>query len=130
MFKVSIKNNDKICNTLGFLDTGNRLLEEASKKPIVIINYKIFSQLFKNIKIMDLLLGKLENLPLKNCKYVSVNTVNGKKSKILTFEGEELKIFLDSQVNIIQDVTFGLALTKFEGSINYNVLLNPLLFDL
>ena len=130
LFKISIKNKGTIYKTTGFLDSGNRLVDEESQKPIVIINYKVFNKLFKNINVVDLLMERLENLPLKNCKYINVDTVSTKKSKMLVFESDELEIFLQSQTNIIQNVMLGLASAKLTNFDNFDVLLNPLLFNL
>ena len=112
-----------------FLDTGNRLIDTNSNKPVVLINYNIFDALYGGVSPTDLLLGKLENMPLKNAKFINVQGANGKMGKILLFETEELKIFLDNSVNIIKNAVLGLSLLKFGDVLEYSVLLNPLLFN-
>jgi len=130
LYKVSIRNKAKTFTTNAFLDTGNRLINKQNNKPVIIINFKVFNELYKNVKFTDILLGNLQNLPLKNCKYISINGAGGKKSKMLIFETDELQIFLQDKVNTIKEVTLGLTLAKFKDQTNYNVLLNPLLFNL
>jgi stage II sporulation protein GA (sporulation sigma-E factor processing peptidase) len=130
LFKICIRNKGDIYQTIGFLDSGNRLVDEISKKPVVIINYKTFNKLFKNINVVDLIMGRLENLPLKNCRYITIGTVSDSKGKVLVFESDELEIFLEDGKNIIKNVMLGLASTKSNKFENFDVLLNPLLFNL
>jgi len=130
LFEVTVKLGEKFLNTKAFLDTGNRLTDSISGKPIVIMNFNTFSNIYEQVNLADLLLGKLENLPLKNSRYITVTSANGMKSKLLIFEGEELKIFLEHGVNIIPNVMFGLSLTKFKDSLEYSMLLNPLLLNI
>ena len=130
LFNVAVKLGQKSFNTTAFLDTGNRLTDSVSGKPIVIINYYIFSNIYEQVNVADLLLGKLEKLPLKNSRYMTITSANGIKSKLLIFEGEELQIFLEHSVNIIPNVMFGLSLTKFEDTLEYSMLLNPLLLNI
>jgi len=111
-----------------FLDTGNMLVDNETGKPIIMVNYNIFESLCDNINPTDLILGKLENMPLKNCKYMNTMGANGKSGKILLFEADELKIFLDKSVNIIPSAMLGLALIKYRDVLEYSVLLNPSLF--
>jgi|LGVF01.2.fsa_nt_gb stage II sporulation protein GA (sporulation sigma-E factor processing peptidase) len=129
IFEVSICNANNVVKTKAYLDTGNRLVDKTSKKPIVVINFKVFNELYKRVKLTDVLLGKLENLPLRSAGFMSINGVSGKKSKILTFEVDSLKIFLESEVNIIENATLALTFNKFKDEMSYDVLLNPLIFN-
>src|SRR5574344_2161673 len=56
LFEAKIWNGKEFCTATAFWDTGNKLTSNGS--PITIINYKIFSQLFPNIGITDLLKKK------------------------------------------------------------------------
>lgn len=129
IYEVSIKNKEKTVFIKAFLDTGNRLIDNETNKPVIIINYKTFDALYGNISPTDLLLGKLDNIPLKNSKFINALGANGKMGKILLFETDELKIFLDNGVNIIKNAILGLSLLKFNDVLEYSVLLNPLLFN-
>lgn len=130
LFNVTVKVGKKSLSVKAFLDTGNRLTDNISGKPIVIINYEVFCNIYEQVSLADLLLGKLERLPLKNSRYITVNGANGMKSKLLTFEGEELQIFFEDGVNIIPNVLFGLSLSKFKDVLEYSMLLNPLLLNI
>jgi hypothetical protein len=128
VYDVRLKQGSKEVYAKAFLDTGNMLVDNETGKPIIMVNYNIFESLCDNINPTDLILGKLENMPLKNCKYMNTMGANGKSGKILLFEADELKIFLDKSVNIIPSAMLGLALIKYRDVLEYSVLLNPSLF--
>lgn len=127
LFDICLKEGDKSHKCRAFLDSGNRLSVE--NKPVVVVNYSVFSALFQSVPLTSLLLGKTENLPLKNCKYISAHGAFGTGAKILTFEVDQMQIFLEGDVNIIKDVTLGLALSRFQDMLSYEALLSPMLFN-
>jgi sigma-E processing peptidase SpoIIGA len=129
LYEVLVCSNEKKIQTKAFLDTGNRLIDYETRKPVVMINYKIFHALYENISPTDLLLGKIENMPLKNAKRIEAMGVNGKSGSILLFETDVLQIFLEDKVNIIKNAMLGLSFAKFRDVLDYSMLLNPLLFD-
>lgn len=112
--------------TNAFLDTGNML--SIDNKPVVLINYLIFSKLFDRVKVTDILLGNINNLPLKNAKYMYISGVANKKNKMLVFEIDQLLIEDQDETKIITNFMVGLSLNKFNNMVEYNALLNPQLF--
>ena len=86
-YSIILKNENKQIETMAFLDTGNKLV--INEKPITIIGYKTFFELFPNIDITKLLLSK--NLNLKNAKYIETKSVN-KNNKSLVFEIDEIVV--------------------------------------
>lgn len=119
------KNNSYKCRA--FLDSGNCLVDEKSNQPIVIINIEVFSKLFPNIKIEDLLLKKLENLPLENLHQQVITSLND-SHKILVFKISQLKIFSENEMNI-HNVMLGLSLKNFKKTLNTDCILPPALFE-
>lgn len=87
-YKVKFICGEREIYCTAFLDTGNNLSIDG--KPITIINYKIFSQIYPKISLVDILQRK--NLPLKNLKYKSVENIIENSQKILTFEIDKMKI--------------------------------------
>ena len=129
LFEVSILNNGKQVKTKAFLDSGNRL-KNGNGKGVVVINYSVFNKLFLGVSLTDILLGKLNNLPLKNCEYINTSSIAGNKSKMLVFDVEQININLENEQKKLNNITLGLTLNKFQDSLNYNVLLSPALFQL
>lgn len=129
IYDVVIKEGKTEVKAKGFLDSGNRLTDEDTQKPILIMNYAIFEKLHQNVKITDVILKKTENLPLKNVKLMKISGVNGKNNHMLVFELDEVKILLEEKEHIIKNVMAGLTFLKFKDSLEYNLLLNPLLME-
>lgn len=129
IFDVSICNNHKVCKTKAFLDSGNRLVNKATNSPIVVVNYYVFNKLFEGVKLTDILLGKLANLPLKKVEFINVSSVGNSKNKMLIFEIDKIEIKLENEITTINNITLGLTLNKFKDEIAYNALLNPALLN-
>ena len=94
-YSIILKNENKEVKTMAFLDTGNKLMMD--EKPITIIGYKTFFELFPNIDITKLLLNKTINL--KNAKYIEIKSVN-QKNKSLVFEIDEIVVGKTSQTKM------------------------------
>ena len=115
LYEIILQNNNQIIKAKAFLDSGNIL--EYKGKPISIINYKIFSKLYSNISVTDILLKK--NLPLKNAKYYDIKSLADKQN-ILIFEINAIKIEKNEQKNAI----LGLSLQNFENGTNSDVIIS------
>jgi hypothetical protein len=82
VYKISLINGSKKIEVFAFLDTGNCITDSGS--PVTIINFDVFSKLFPNISITNLLLKK--PLPLKDQKYLKIASLSNMKEEILTFK--------------------------------------------
>ena len=115
LFEVTLKNRGKTVIATAFLDTGNKLVQGG--KNVSIINYKVFSKLFENVDVLDVVLQRSVNI--ENSKYIKVSSL-GKSKRILIFEIEELIIKNKS----IKNATLGLALNGFEQKTQSDVIIS------
>ena len=126
IYQIIIVEKSKEYQAKAYLDSGNMLIDKESNKPITIINYELFSQIFPNIKLTDILLKRFENLSLKKIKEIEINSLT-KSSKILTFEIDNIRI---KQTNIeYSNARLGLSLKDFKLGVDVNCILSPMLFD-
>lgn len=118
-YSVKIKANGKEVEENGYLDSGNVLLDSVTKSPIILVNYKVFKQLYDDVSLVSLL-SKSKQDKINCAHYVKINSV-GSGSKILAFVVDEI-VLNDEQ--IIKNPTLALSFSGFEKSFKANVLLN------
>lgn len=118
-YKVVIKANGKAVEESGYLDSGNVLLDNITKSPIILINFEVFKRLYQDISLVSLLAK--QNVQKLNCAhYVKINSV-GSGSKILAFVADEIQLNGDK---VFKNPTLALSFSGFEKSFKANVLLN------
>lgn len=120
VYTCTLINNEKKITTNCFLDSGNNLLDGATKKPINIINADLLFKITE-IKIEDLLTQNYSSL--KNAHHLSVQTVSG-TSKILVFAIDKLELKDDKKVINIEEPLLGLTYTKLKTKTNCSMVLN------
>lgn len=125
IYEVSLTNNNKVLNLKAFLDSGNTIIDPDTHKPINIINFRVFNKLYEEVKLEDIILHNINNLKLKNAKYISFKSLN-KTSNILTFELDELLV-IDKNL-ILKNIRFGLSLENFKSLNSCEMILNSEIF--
>lgn len=115
-YDIALCENNKKISVTAFLDTGNKLV--VDEKSVSIINYKTFNMLYPKISLADILLKK--SLSLKNQKYIEIQSIDGNKNSILTFEIDEL--FIDKRQ--IKNAKLGLSLTSFNKKLNSDMIIS------
>lgn len=88
--EVKLLNEGKTCECKGFLDTGNLLSDPITNKPVNLISYKLFRELF-NVDIADILTKKIDMKNLKFAHYINLGTV-ADSSKVLAFEIDKIVV--------------------------------------
>ena len=114
-FEVTLKNRGKVVLATGFLDTGNKLVHEG--KDVCIVDYKVFSKLFEDVDVLDIVLQR--DVKIEKSQYIKVSSL-GESKKILIFEIEEL-IVKDKS---IRNAVLGLALNGFEQKTQSDVIVS------
>ena len=125
-YLIDLKNDISTYKTTAFLDTGNLLLNPENNKPITMINLNVFTKLYPNIDLPNILLKK--KLPLKNCKYINVCSIGASQS-ILIFEIDSLVIHYDDKDIDIQNPLLGLSLKDYSKNLDNECILNYKLFE-
>jgi len=129
VYKIKLHNNNKSDEILGYLDSGNFLIDNLTNKPITIVDFNSLKNILVDINITDILLKRKDkiNKYFKNVHLQNVNSIN-KGSKILILEIEKLEIYSKETTNIINNACIGLTIKSFINDLGYSALINPLLF--
>lgn len=119
-YPLKIIDGDKMIEEEGYLDSGNILLDNITKKPILLISYEVFRKLYDNISLVSAITKNYDFKAFKNGHYVEVNSVGG-VTKMLVFSVDEVQV---GETGLFKDVMLGLSFSGFEKSFGKNVLLN------
>lgn len=111
-------------NTKAFLDSGNRLIDYKTNKPVSLVDYEILSQICPNITLADILLKRYDKLQLNNLHEIEVKSL-AKSSKILVFEIDNIII----EDKVFNKALVGFSLNSFNSELNADCILSPLLFE-
>ncbi len=122
-FDVEIEASGNKGKWRAFLDSGNMLFDPITDKPVSLINFRVFSALFKEVDLEDILrhTDKLKNL--KHAHYINFNTL-GSDNKILVFQVD--KLCLEGQV--LEKPTLGLCLKNFDDAFGSDIILHNNMF--
>lgn len=117
--EVQIENLEQTSRCKAFLDSGNLLVDPMTKKPVSLIDFKLFSSIFKDIDLEDVLRksDKLKKLNLAH--YISFNTL-GQGNKILVFQVDKLCVGQKEFENAI----LGLSFKNFNRTFGTNMILH------
>lgn len=102
-----------------FLDSGNFLYDPLTDSPVSIINFKVFSMLYKEIELSDVIMQTSKIKKLKFAHFVKFTTLN-KDDKILVFQVEKMYV----SGKLYKQVTLGLSLKNFDQAFDSDVILN------
>ena len=111
--------DDKKIECKAFLDSGNLLIDPLTKQPVCLINYKLFSQLFTDINLEELLRkgDKVEGVKLAH--YINLSTLNN-TDKILVFQVYKIKL----NNHVFENQIFGLSLKNFNQTFGTDMILH------
>lgn len=121
MFDIVICKDDKKIKSKAYLDSGNILCDPVSNKPIILINYKIFEQIYDNFSMQDFLTKNISKL--KDGHYVKVKTATSVDT-LLAFSVDSLNIMQKNKTTTIQSPMFALSKVNISG-FDCDVILNP-----
>lgn len=114
-FDVKVKQNNKIYYLRGFLDTGNKLLDNSS--PVVIITLKQFLKIFKDYPLEKIPLGVAPNNP----HYLETISV-GDKNRLLIIDIDEISIKNNEKIGVYNNVKLGICKANFSS--DFDMLLH------
>lgn len=114
----------KTFKSKGFLDTGNRLYDEKTGLPVVVLNAKAALQLLDTDKLSAILNKRGEEIS-DGAHYIDYSTVGGKSNKILVLKPQEIRLYFGQTEHRIKDVMIGISFSKFGDSTEYDVILHP-----
>lgn len=118
-FNVEIETGGIVTHWKGFLDSGNMLFDPLTESPVTLINYKVFSSIFKEIDLQDIFMKTEKLKRLRFAHYINFNTL-GSDNKILVFQVDKLKV----NENIVEKATLGLSLKDFDKAFGTDIILH------
>lgn len=118
-FEAEIENFGTKTKWKAFLDTGNLLFDPLTQSPVILINFKVFSALFKEIEIMDVLTHSKKVKLLKLAHYINLNTLNN-SDKVLVFQVDRLCV----GGKILDKPILGLSLKDFNQAFGSDIILH------
>ena len=122
IYNIKIFCNNKNYFLKGYLDTGNFLIDNITKKPILIINLKTFFKMFKDINIVDVINLNLDKKI--SGKYINCKTVTG-YDKMFVFNAQG--IYIEQNKNFKKlDVLLGFNFKFNLKNNNFDILLSPI----
>lgn len=114
-YDVELKQGQKTYYLRGFLDSGNKLLDDNS--PVVLIPFRVFARIFKDYPIEKIPLGNAPNNP----HYITTFSV-GDKNKLLVIDVDEIIIKNNKKKKKYCDVKLGISKVNFSS--DFDVLLH------
>lgn len=124
IYRYSLKILGKTLTGKGFLDTGNRLYDERSGLPIIVLTAKKFISILTDEQAYLLVSGQGEKIQ-KGARYISIETVGGGNRKILLLNADEFILYLPDQENIMCMVRVGVSFSPLCDCVKYDLLLHP-----
>lgn len=119
-YPVMLKNGDDKIEVEGFLDSGNMLYDEITKKPIMLVDFDVFHKFYSDISFLHILTKAFDESKIKNGHYVKVNSLSAGKS-MLVFSVDEALV---GEKRRIKEPMLGLSLSGFEKTFGRSILLH------
>lgn len=129
MYKVRFTNKQKTDEFYAFLDTGNNLVDNVTHKPINIVSYSSLNNILQDYSLADFVLSKEKLNKLTNFHTINIQSVSTNSSKIYVFEIDKMEIYFEDKVQNIENACIGLTFKDFTSELNYQALLNPIIFE-
>ena len=111
-----------------FLDTGNRLCDPASGKPITIISYEYFEKIFKDVSLATIIMRKKSD-KLRDMHFIKASTIAPDARDIMVFCVDTLNLSQNKEKITIKNALLGLSFASLGKSLDCGLLLNPLLLN-
>ena len=119
-YKVKFVDNGIEAEEDGFLDSGNMLYDNITKKPVILVSFDVFHKLYSQINYSSILTKTFDKSSIKNGHYIKINSI-GSGGNILVFSVDKVIV---GENRIFKNVMVGLSLSGFEKSFGRGVLLH------
>jgi len=127
IYDCTIEALGKTVSTAAFLDTGNRLYDEKTDLPVMVLGARASLQILDDEKLSAILRGKEREI-CDTARYIKYKGVgDGKKSRLLLIKPDAVRFYTGQADHTIKDVMLGLSFARFSDAAEYDVLLHPAL---
>lgn len=116
---IKIENDGKIFDCKAFLDSGNLLTDPVTKSPVCLINFNMFSKLFDQLKIEDVLTKSQKLKDIKLAHYINFSTLNN-TNKIFVFQVDQINV----GDKVFERPILGLCFQNFNQSFGTDIILH------
>ncbi len=123
LYKVLLTINGKTCSLYGFLDTGNMVYD--SDNPVIILSYKSFSKICKEVTLDKLITKKVSGDDLRDAHYIPLSSATDTQD-MLIFKINKMEIFNEDKRVVYNNVYTGLSYKNFD---NFDCILHPDFFN-
>lgn len=124
VYEIDIHTKDSELSVKAYLDSGNTLIDPTTNRPVIIVGYKTFNKIYKDIKLENILLKKIEDFKIEGAHYIQYNTLNNQKTSMLICPLEKVSMKIDKKTQCLRDCVMGLSFSKFQKNFGCDVLLN------
>lgn len=137
--EVTIRNGGKSVKVKGLYDTGNRLRDQVTGKPVSVIEYRKFCELLSEGQkplLESLMEGKGDScticasdiLPL-HPHYIHYRSVGQENGMMLAVTVDELKVSTGEEGKVVKHPVLGLTRTSISTAGNFQIIVNPCILD-
>lgn len=137
MYDVIIEMNDQSFKTIGYIDSGNHLVDPLTNRPVVLCDEKFLKQFFSiedwNVLYQCISENKLTDFPKsieKKLFIVPYQGVEGKGSFLYTIRPDKLIVHYEDKVIETNHVLIGIQLADLTIDNSYHCLLHPQIIHL
>ncbi|WP_117160882.1 sigma-E processing peptidase SpoIIGA [Paraliobacillus sp. X-1268] len=134
--QVTIVLKEKEVSTIGYVDSGNHLVDPISQKPVIICDYKIINQLFQEEEVAQLKEAQetcdFDCIPdhlMTQVQFVPYQGVSGDQRFLVVVKPKFITIEYGNQLIKVSKVLIGIQFGKLTADESYHCLLQPGLFN-
>lgn len=131
-YNVNIVCNDKSVNTIGFVDTGNSLVEPISQKPVIIAEFSAIRELLpdnlvyiydnkKECSLLEIIEAITDDSFRKNIRIIPFKSIGNENGMLIGFVADKVNI----DGNCIKKPVVAIYRCSLSRGGGYNTLLSP-----
>ncbi len=131
-YKTKIMHKGKSKIVTCFLDSGNNLVDEISKRNVIIVEYKAIKTLLddeiikifeQNSNLYDIYMMENEE-ELLNYRVIEFSSLGNNNGKILCFKTDKVEILIKGNYKVVENVMIGISNLCFSETESYEGILN------
>lgn len=123
--KVKIELGDKKVEFTGFIDSGNRLFDNVTGLPVIIVSSRVLKNVLSAQMLTEVYFPNSNpNKKLKDAHFIQFATLSGESKPMLVFKPQKCE-FIFKGKHILSEVMVGVTTKQFSDAVNYDALLHP-----
>ena len=123
IYRYRLVIGERVIEGSGFMDTGNRLYDNVSGLPIVLLSAKALAPHLSDAELTELLCGRADKV-FTGARKSRVGSIGG-KTDLWLFSPSEFEVYSENSEHILYDVMVGLSFSSLSGGESYDAILHP-----